>query len=570
MKNKTLLSFLLVLVIAAPAVLAQEQENRPPVAEPIRAELTPPTTIYKVAATDPDGDPLSFAWSGEISCGSFMYDESTARWDHPHGNKEGMCPERSTSHPGTISVIISDGNGGIARCTYEGSEEGVGPICKSSTGMGSVSQTYSGLWYTICYWLWLPLLVAAIALGSWLWKNGLFANASKNPCEKEKLEEAAARARMNSAKKNFDDIDQAKRSADEADRKARDAEAKAEHLRRAAGSRWSASGSTDWEGQHTEVHHEGWHDKEAGAKADEAKAAADAARAAADQAKSKFDSMGGNSAHAQARREMDEARNNLEKAESALKVCLEQLNQPALAQPTPPVTTAPTPPPSTPPPTTPGPTGPVTSTPQPTQARVCIDGERRNERTQSITVKILDLESVKLMQDRIYSDAGNEAMKFVDYLQTLKDLFNLGKKIKGGVSGFMEGSISGGADAVGFPDFFEWYDGGIDALTRSMHHLHELILDKQRLGEYWLEYRYKNLTMTCRSYDICHNNGWIRRCELTLEDGGMANGRTDPQSVHDIRELRPAITRLFNNLRSRFSPDKNRAKEFTDSCNRCQ
>jgi hypothetical protein len=162
------------------------------------------------------------------------------------------------------------------------------------------------LWYHICYWLWLPILISGIWLASWLWTNGLF--VKKGPCEKEKIDEAAARSRMNSTKSRFEDIDRSKQSADEADKKAHQAQEKADKLKKAAGTRWSASGSTDWEGEHTELHKEGWHNKEAGAKADAAQAEADSARQAADKAKSDFEAKGGSSAWSKAKQDMEEAK----------------------------------------------------------------------------------------------------------------------------------------------------------------------------------------------------------------------------------------------------------------------
>jgi len=222
-----------------------------------------------------------------------------------------------------------------------------------------------------------------------------------------------------------------------------------------------------------------------------------------------------------------------------------------------------------PPPT--GPTGPVVSIPPQTQVRrICSPGDRRNRTSRTETVRLLDLNSARLMQDRIYSDAGNEAMKFADYLQTIKDLFNLGKRLKGGAEGYLEGSLGGVADAVDLPDFYTWYDKGIDELTKSMHQLYLIMQDKQRLGEYWLEYNYKQITLTCTSQEVCENNRWVKHCELTVEDNGMHTQRTTPESVHDPRELQPVIRRLFTQLRNRFNPDRTRAQRFTDACNRCE
>lgn len=503
-------------------------------------------------------------------------------WHHP----EELCPHgNTTNHPGTIKV--TDGFLEMSvetvkgeevfyglwdfTCTYEGSESGQ-DRCEVKLGewrgrygeqmQGQISKGGSGGMSPFVY-----IAIALILFGGYYWymKNSGKAK-QKGPCEEEKENEARARRDKDNAEKKFKEIDEAKKARDEADKKARDREEKADKARKSAGTRWSASGSTDWEGEHTELHREGWHDKEAGAKADQATSEAEQARASANDAKAKFDNMGGDSGWSNAKSEMDNANDEWQKADQALKVCLNSFSAPAPAPTNTPSDPA-TPPPTTPAPT-PSPTPPISipTNPPQTQSRICQNGDRRNERVESVTVQILNLESVRLMQDKIYSDAGNEAMKFVDYLQTLKDLFMLGKRIKGGVTAYTGGSVTGAADGAGLPDFLTWYDKGIDALTKSMNQLYEIMQDKQRLGEYWLEYQTKTLTITCTRREVCVENNWVKRCELSIEDGAVSTHRTDAQSVHDVRELRGAITRLFTQLRNRYTPDKNRAKEFTSTC----
>jgi hypothetical protein len=96
------------------------------------------STFYKVAAHDPDGDPLKYTWSlantegqGGSPCGEFHvvqklqdlignpFDNQIvdylAVWHHP--DVPGGCPVEKT-HPGTITVVIDDGRGGLITCNY--------------------------------------------------------------------------------------------------------------------------------------------------------------------------------------------------------------------------------------------------------------------------------------------------------------------------------------------------------------------------------------------------------------------------------------------------------------------
>lgn len=47
-------------------------QNRPPVIEQFQAARSPPNTVYRVGATDPDGDKLTYAWSNSNTCGQFQ------------------------------------------------------------------------------------------------------------------------------------------------------------------------------------------------------------------------------------------------------------------------------------------------------------------------------------------------------------------------------------------------------------------------------------------------------------------------------------------------------------------
>ncbi len=83
------------------------------------------TTYYDVEATDSDGndDKLKYEWSHTNPCGRFNWDETNkldheAEWFHPHP----PCPDlkQGEHHPGTITVIVTDEQGGQAVYAYTG------------------------------------------------------------------------------------------------------------------------------------------------------------------------------------------------------------------------------------------------------------------------------------------------------------------------------------------------------------------------------------------------------------------------------------------------------------------
>jgi len=115
--------------------------NKPPVVGPIVANLIPTNTFYNVTATDPEGDKLTYVWTKSNPCGSFTFQDGTAVWAHPHP----PCPNEEF-HPGTITVVVTDGHGNAVTRTYEGgSQTGTGlvPGSAAPTTTSRAAQTAS-------------------------------------------------------------------------------------------------------------------------------------------------------------------------------------------------------------------------------------------------------------------------------------------------------------------------------------------------------------------------------------------------------------------------------------------
>lgn len=92
--------------------------NRPPKITRFYASFSRPVTTYTVEATDPDGDPLTYTWSSNVTCGVFTGGNSTtATWSHPDKSLGGNCPDEPV-HPGAITVTVSDGKGGTDTFTW--------------------------------------------------------------------------------------------------------------------------------------------------------------------------------------------------------------------------------------------------------------------------------------------------------------------------------------------------------------------------------------------------------------------------------------------------------------------
>lgn len=108
--------------------------NRPPVVLQIQSALVAPITTYGVVAADPD-DPLAspesltYEWrmSGE-ACGTPRVPWTQYRriitWSHSDQPPDN-CRHLGTDHDVTVSVTVSDGDGGSVTCVFVGSERRV-------------------------------------------------------------------------------------------------------------------------------------------------------------------------------------------------------------------------------------------------------------------------------------------------------------------------------------------------------------------------------------------------------------------------------------------------------------
>lgn len=112
-----------VLLLLAPAlsvpVTSQDGDHAPHVSR-IRSILDPPFNYYSVEVNDPDGDALTFTWSISEAgaCGAYFGSSGGNRSEWRHDDPED-CPHDASSHPGTITVVVTDGTYDVTR-VYEG------------------------------------------------------------------------------------------------------------------------------------------------------------------------------------------------------------------------------------------------------------------------------------------------------------------------------------------------------------------------------------------------------------------------------------------------------------------
>ena len=118
---------------------------------PISAVFVRPETIYFVEASHPKGRDLTFTWTRSASaCGGFTSGTAIptlgvdrvdgiktattqtpsdlhgqgaiAIWSHPSPE----CPHDTTVHPGTITMVVSDGENSVTRTYEKGTAAGTG------------------------------------------------------------------------------------------------------------------------------------------------------------------------------------------------------------------------------------------------------------------------------------------------------------------------------------------------------------------------------------------------------------------------------------------------------------
>lgn len=113
--------------------------NRAPRLQPMLGAFSSDAkaTTYTVAATDPDGDKLTYSWvldppANDPNCdnlGHLISRQRTFVWHHGDSVASGDCDhsvEDARGHQGTVYVHVSDG---VWRCTavYDGTVSGAGP-----------------------------------------------------------------------------------------------------------------------------------------------------------------------------------------------------------------------------------------------------------------------------------------------------------------------------------------------------------------------------------------------------------------------------------------------------------
>lgn len=107
------------MLLALPALVpAEAAANEPPRVSRIASDLRPPINVYSVEARDPDGDALTFTWSlsNAGACTFLSQDGDNGVWRHDDPE---ACPHDAPSHPGTITVVVTDGHWDVVR-VYDG------------------------------------------------------------------------------------------------------------------------------------------------------------------------------------------------------------------------------------------------------------------------------------------------------------------------------------------------------------------------------------------------------------------------------------------------------------------
>jgi len=332
---------------ASPSATAATAANRPPEAGALQAVQVETSTIYTVQGVrDPDGDALRYAWTTTNPCGTLTGAATpTFTWAHPHTTTPGSCPAEPF-HPAAITVQIDDGRFIVTRQYIRGSAEGLGAVPLAGIGIATIAPSPAALPTTTSRPatatpmpsaspttatgggpnLPLALLGGLLALGGLGLALGgprifggprIRREQPEDPCEKEKQDEAEARARREAARKRLDRINGLRAAHDRAQAELQRAQ------REEAASKDDRT--TSW-GQ-VDGGERIYTNKDQRARIERAEAAARAAREAADASRSAYEGAGNGGEATAAQDELADADRLWERANAALARCL-RLNAP--------------------------------------------------------------------------------------------------------------------------------------------------------------------------------------------------------------------------------------------------
>ena len=574
-----------------------QQANRPPEAGAIQATQVGTTTSYTVQnVRDPDGDTLRYLWTTTNQCGPPVgHSTPTLSWPHPHP----PCPEEPV-HPATITVTIDDGRFSIRREYLRGSAAGLGTVPAAGVGISTIAPsptaaiptttsrpttaapTATGATTTTTGGPNLPLILLGTLFllgglgivwrGPFIWGGPRIRKEEpKDPCEREKANEAAARARLNAARARMDRIsslaDASRQAAQNADAAARAAE------QAKVGASYGET--RDAQGNVVRV----YTNKAQAAKIAAADAAAAAARDAAAQARSAFNAAGGQAELGAAQDELYKANRDWEQANESLQRCLKLFAPP---------------PPPPPPPTTGGTStggtstgtggvtvsgggGPTVATGGSTQTRErkCKEGDIKDgsERITTREIKVNELNRAEIVLDATYPGAQYTPItEFIEWMDFIRKSFKAGKAINTVINGtLVEGTLDtiDATEIADIPDFTTYWDKLTEATLKGLKQTTDIFIDRfSKLGSYSLRYTRRTHTATCRVWEECDGSGnWVSKRELKIEITKTEFRKmTDPIEVHDKREIAPAIDRLFTALARENERGTRDLKTFEERC----
>lgn len=573
--------------------------NRPPEAGAIQAQQVGTSTIYTVQSVrDPDGDTLRYAWTSTNPCGAYTgAATATFTWPHPHP----PCPEEGF-HPATIVVTIDDGRFSVRREYLRGSAAGLGSVPAAGAGISTIAPsptaalpttttrpstaapaTATAGTTTTAGGPNLPLvlfggLLTAGGLGLFFGGSRLRKEEPKDPCEKERQAEAEARARREAARKRLERIRELRAAHERAQAELQRAQREEAASKDPKNVSWGEDADI---GPSSRV----YTNPDQRARIDRAEAGTRAAQQAADGARSAYEGAGNGGEATAAEHGLEDAVRHWERADAALKRCL-QLNAPPPppAPPAPPIQ-PPAPPTSAPPPpggpvTAGGGGGPVVAPPPtsgPTEVRRCPEGTERPGRGAARTreVKFPDLRGAQVrFQSETREITDFPIDDFLDWAQFSKDTFFALKKVVGlsaGLGPDAELPVEGALDVVDFPDFLTYYDKMIDEVLKAVKRAAEQQKLIAQNGEYWLDYKRKKYTLRCDPIERCVNGQWVAGGRFSLVASGVEDAQTRRQQAYGDHtqiagEVRKAIDACFRELNTQNNTAEGQARQFQAGC----